>query len=238
MRINFLISQTDKSQAFFSLLCNQCTHPTVSIATPPSHLFLHIHVSFRNQQLIPITTRTPISLSKNPQPISILFIKTETQRKERRKTHLFFFDMEMTCSTKFGYQRLIPEAGCDYEHDDCEEEISEARRQVGIGKGTRSSWFRSKKMPSVRRVRVRVRVRVPSLGRFLRRKSRVMASSVRISIGKVVKRLKESQSHFGDLFAGNYLFLQVNPTSLKYCIEKSWNHHNLGSKYSVSRVAS
>lgn len=30
--------------------------------------------------------------------------------------------------------------------------------------------------------------------------------------GRVVKRLKESRSHLGDLFAGNYLFLPVSPT--------------------------
>ena len=37
---------------------------------------------------------------------------------------------------------------------------------------------------------------------------------------KVKKRFKEGQGHFGELFAGNYLFTQINPTSLKYLEKK------------------
>jgi hypothetical protein len=42
----------------------------------------------------------------------------------------------------------------------------------------------------------------------------------------VLKRLKEGQAHFGDLFAGNYLFMQVNPTPLKY-FERSYYNKNV-----------
>lgn len=54
-------------------------------------------------------------------------------------------------------------------------------------------------------IRKKVRVKIPRLTRFLKR-----------AWMKVCKRLKESRSHFGDLFAGNYMFMQVTPTSLKY----------------------
>ncbi|KAI4388789.1 hypothetical protein MLD38_001087 [Melastoma candidum] len=63
------------------------------------------------------------------------------------------------------------------------------------------------------------------LERFLRRRAKFVAA-VRVSCRKVIKRLKESQSHFGDLFAGNYLFLQVNPTPLKTAaVKKSYEVH-------------
>ncbi|KAK1270306.1 hypothetical protein QJS04_geneDACA004257 [Acorus gramineus] len=59
----------------------------------------------------------------------------------------------------------------------------------------------------------RPRVRVPSLAKALRRKARAACSRLRLSFGRVVKRLRESRSHMGELFAGNYLFMQVNPSS-------------------------
>ncbi|KAL8193543.1 hypothetical protein R6Q57_026678 [Mikania cordata] len=60
-------------------------------------------------------------------------------------------------------------------------------------------------------IKKRLKMKIPSLRKFMRRKARVVMASM----AKVFKRLKESQSHFGDLFAGNYLFLQVTPTPLK-----------------------
>ncbi|XP_010550272.1 PREDICTED: uncharacterized protein LOC104821171 [Tarenaya hassleriana] len=74
----------------------------------------------------------------------------------------------------------------------------------------------------LRRRRRRIRVRVHKLRRFLRKK----AKGVRTGISKVLKRLKESQAHFGDLFAGNYLFMQVNPTCLKYAFDPSLQSSN------------
>ncbi|KAG4912321.1 hypothetical protein JHK82_052901 [Glycine max] len=36
---------------------------------------------------------------------------------------------------------------------------------------------------------------------------------------RMLKRFKDGQVHFGDLVAGNYLFMHVNPTSFK-CLER------------------
>ncbi|CAA7404844.1 unnamed protein product [Spirodela intermedia] len=48
--------------------------------------------------------------------------------------------------------------------------------------------------------------------RLLRRK----AGLVRASLRRVVRRFKEGSSQFGDLFAGNYLFVQVTPAPLRH----------------------
>ncbi|CAH2072767.1 unnamed protein product, partial [Thlaspi arvense] len=86
------------------------------------------------------------------------------------------------------------------------------------------------------RRRIRVRVKIRRLRGFVRKK----ASRVKIGILKLLKRLKESQSHFGDLFAGNYLFMQVNPSSLnnKYVFDRSFQgrNDNFTSKLSLPRV--
>ncbi|CAN7035271.1 unnamed protein product, partial [Brassica oleracea var. botrytis] len=87
------------------------------------------------------------------------------------------------------------------------------------------------------RRRIRVRVKIRRLRGFVRKK----ASKVKIGVLKILKRLKESQSHFGDLFAGNYLFMQVNPSSLntKYVFDRSFQVQNGNlppSKVSLPRV--
>ncbi|PWA82955.1 hypothetical protein CTI12_AA132450 [Artemisia annua] len=94
----------------------------------------------------------------------------------------------MSC-TGFSYQKL-------------RNELSDNEKESIQLKG-RSRWpLRLKKVHMRKRLKLR---------KFMRRKARVIMASLR----KVMKRLKESQAHFGDLFAGNYLFLQVNPTPLK-----------------------
>lgn len=86
------------------------------------------------------------------------------------------------------------------------------------------------------RRRIRVRVKIRRLRGFVRKK----ANRVKTGILKILKRLKESQSHFGDLFAGNYLFMQVNPSSLntKYVFDKSFQSQNgyFPSRLSLPRV--
>lgn len=86
------------------------------------------------------------------------------------------------------------------------------------------------------RRKIRVRVKIRRLRGFVRKK----ASRVKIGILKILKRLKESQSHFGDLFAGNYLFMQVNPSSLntKYLFDKSFQgqNGNIPPKLALPRV--
>ncbi|KAL0351064.1 UNVERIFIED_CONTAM: hypothetical protein Sradi_4255600 [Sesamum radiatum] len=69
-------------------------------------------------------------------------------------------------------------------------------------------------------VRRKLRLKIPNLKRLLRRKVKV----VKVAWKKMYKRLKESQSHFGDLFAGNYLFMQVTPTPFKYVLEHQHNY--------------
>ncbi|KAF2537050.1 hypothetical protein F2Q68_00022776 [Brassica cretica] len=92
--------------------------------------------------------------------------------------------------------------------------------------------YRFKRVLSLRgRRRIRVRVKIRRLRGFVRKK----ASKVKIGVLKILKRLKESQSHFGDLFAGNYLFMQVNPSSLntKYVFDRSFQVQN-GNLPSIS----
>ncbi|KAK8710260.1 hypothetical protein V6N13_145594 [Hibiscus sabdariffa] len=116
----------------------------------------------------------------------------------------------MASATKFSYQRLKHE----------EEEEEEGHDEVA---GRARPWLRLRRVS----VKKRFRVRVPSLRRLLKKKVKL----VRVSLGKVVKRLKESQAHFGDLFAGNYMFIQVNPATMRCFFEKS------GQAYSLSRIA-
>ncbi|CAG7911265.1 unnamed protein product, partial [Brassica rapa] len=98
--------------------------------------------------------------------------------------------------------------------------------------------YRLKRVLSLRgRRRIRVRVKIRRFRGFVRKK----ASKVKIGVLKILKRLKESQSHFGDLFAGNYLFMQVNPSSLntKYVFDRSFQVQNGNlppSKVSLPRV--
>lgn len=98
--------------------------------------------------------------------------------------------------------------------------------------------YRLKRVLSLRgRRRIRVRVKIRRFRGFVRKK----ASKVKIGVLKILKRLKESQSHFGDLFAGNYLFMQVNPSALniKYVFDRSFQVQNGNlppSKVSLPRV--
>ncbi|KAI9177230.1 hypothetical protein LWI28_012635 [Acer negundo] len=117
-------------------------------------------------------------------------------------------------ASKFGYQRLRHEGGgCGSDDDGGDQRVVMKSR----------NWFRFRRV----HIRRRFRLKLPNLRKKVR-----LVSAVRLSCAKVMKRLKESQVHFGDLFAGNYLFLQVNPTSFK-CIE---NLQALPSNYSLPRV--
>ncbi|XP_059452071.1 uncharacterized protein LOC132182756 [Corylus avellana] len=131
---------------------------------------------------------------------------------------------EMASIPKFSYQRLGHEGG----FDDYDEERDD---RDGVVR-SRNNWYsRSKRAPSRRRFRLKV----PSLRRFLRRKVRLL-SAVKVSWGRVLKRLKEGQAHFGDLFAGNYLLIQVNPIPLK-SLKKDYDLKALSSRHSLPRLA-
>ncbi|XP_021298940.1 uncharacterized protein LOC110427708 [Herrania umbratica] len=102
----------------------------------------------------------------------------------------------MAAAAKFSYQRL--------RNEDDELDVDDIRERLT---GRSRSCYKLKRIP----VRRRFRLKVPSLKRFLRGKIKLG----RLSFAKVMKRLKDSQAHFGDLFVGNYMFIQVNPTSMK-----------------------
>ncbi|BAD87311.1 unknown protein [Oryza sativa Japonica Group] len=63
-----------------------------------------------------------------------------------------------------------------------------------------------------RRRRMRPRLRISRLARVLRRKAAAVGGAVRASVAKVVRRLREGSPYVGDLFAGNYMFMQVTPS--------------------------
>lgn len=58
----------------------------------------------------------------------------------------------------------------------------------------------------------RPRLRISSLARALRRKAAAVGGRVRASVAKVAARLREGRPYIGDLFAGNYMFMQVAPS--------------------------
>ncbi|KAL4568294.1 hypothetical protein LXL04_023903 [Taraxacum kok-saghyz] len=108
----------------------------------------------------------------------------------------------MAPATGFSYQRLRNQGG-----EDDNEYLEEMKRAIAHVRA-RIQWTSRLKRVHMRK---RSKMKIPSLKKFLRKRARVMM----LSMAKVVKRLKDSQSHFGDLFAGNYLFMQVNPSPLK-----------------------
>ncbi|KAF3780804.1 hypothetical protein EJ110_NYTH38424 [Nymphaea thermarum] len=97
------------------------------------------------------------------------------------------------------------------------------------------SWTRSSGRFQFRRRRSRLRV--PSLGRFFKRRRSFLAA-FRASCRKVVKRLVEGRAHFGELFAGNYMFMQVTAgaPSMGYCLDKQFMAQHC-SKYLPSKIA-
>ncbi|KAB2610140.1 hypothetical protein D8674_018172 [Pyrus ussuriensis x Pyrus communis] len=125
-------------------------------------------------------------------------------------------------STKLpAYQRLRHDDDLDDEEFDFEKNRVVVRSRTN---NTTTSWCRFR---SFRRAHIRrksFKLKIPSLRRwlFLRRKVKVVSALC----AKVVRRFKEGQSHFGDLFAGNYLFLQINPSPLKALHNKGTPTHN------------
>lgn len=119
---------------------------------------------------------------------------------------------------KLPYQRLSRESSLDFENE----------KDQKIWLKSRSCWYgRFRKVP----IRRRLKLKIPRLRRKIK-----WVSTVRYSVGNIVNRLRESQSHLGDLFAGNYLFLQVNPSSVKG-LKKRHDLHGLPSTYSLPSIA-
>ena len=136
-------------------------------------------------------------------------------------------DLDTTAAPgKFRYRRLRYSE--EFEEAFGRSRGGEERRRRFVGRSKR--WFRIRRASIGRRLK---KLRVPSLRKLLRRKSRLV-TAMRGSIAKVVKRFREGEAYLGDLFAGNYLFLQVNPSSIK-CHK---NHHsalqNFAPTYSLN----
>lgn len=135
----------------------------------------------------------------------------------------------MASAAKFPYQRLKTKgpgvSGGDTGRLVLDGDVFERYRAIVRSK----LWYARLKRVAVKR---RFKLRVPGLRRLLRRRARLVRA-VRVSCAKVLSRLKESQAHFGYLFAGNYLFLQVNPTSMKKLLERSAGGGERGRAYGV-----
>ncbi|RLN21689.1 uncharacterized protein C2845_PM07G34310 [Panicum miliaceum] len=67
----------------------------------------------------------------------------------------------------------------------------------------RQQWQRRARRP---------RLRISGLARALRRRAAAVGGRVRASVAKVARRLREGRPYIGDLFAGNYMFMQVAPS--------------------------
>ncbi|OEL36196.1 hypothetical protein BAE44_0002789 [Dichanthelium oligosanthes] len=78
-------------------------------------------------------------------------------------------------------------------------------RALGAAVARRRQWQQGRR-------RVRPRLRISGLARALRRKAAAVGGRVRASVAKVARRLKEGRPYIGDLFAGNYMFMQVAPS--------------------------
>ncbi|XP_062170344.1 uncharacterized protein LOC133876063 [Alnus glutinosa] len=103
-------------------------------------------------------------------------------------------------SSKLSYYRLGKEGGL---LDEESQEV-EVIRAFGKIRGR----FKIKRLVGWRR-----RPKVVILGlRRLQRKRRIFMR-LRASWSKALERLKNGQAHMSDLFAGNYLFMQVNSST-------------------------
>uniref|UniRef100_A0A7N0TMX5 Uncharacterized protein n=1 Tax=Kalanchoe fedtschenkoi TaxID=63787 RepID=A0A7N0TMX5_KALFE len=114
---------------------------------------------------------------------------------------------------RFSYRKLL-------KHDDCDED-DDVPTAVGAALEAARAVLKARAWSRLRRVPVGRRARVRGLGlgarvrRFVVSRRVRLVRSVKGSWEKVARRVRESQAHFGDLFAGNYMFLQVNPTPLR-----------------------
>lgn len=139
----------------------------------------------------------------------------------------------MASSLKLSYQRLekLPlEADEDHKliKKNYLEDLMVVRRsrRFGGGNGGRQWWGWRRSKP---------RVRIAGLRRLCRRKGNLVAKALRVTMAKVVRRFKEGKPYIGDLFAGNYMFMQVDPSPTIGALKKSlpnyyyhhYNHHNI-----------
>lgn len=104
-------------------------------------------------------------------------------------------------SSKFSYYRLGNEGGLLDEEQP--QELRSAFRKI-------RRWSKINKRFVGRR---RPKVEILGLRRLWRKRKR-FSMRLRASWSKAFERLKNGKAHMSDLFAGNYLFMQVNSTPL------------------------
>lgn len=134
----------------------------------------------------------------------------------------------MASSLKLSYQKLEKSL-----HDQDRDEIVVFKPRSNTGFITRKWSFRTGGTGRRWR-RPRARLRIASLKRVLKRKAKVVGTAFRDSVGKVVKRFKEGKPYIADLFAGNYMFLQVAPSPTMGTLEKSFASRNYSSNLSYA----
>ncbi|CAL0325321.1 unnamed protein product [Lupinus luteus] len=124
---------------------------------------------------------------------------------------------------KLSYKRLQNES---------ELEANILQREVKKAK----AWLKFKALAGRRSPRLRI----TSLRRFLRKRTKFVSRVTVSWCNKTLKKLKNGQSHMNDLFGGNFLFMQGNPTPFGHGVKSynvGYNLHKLPTKYSVSRFS-
>ncbi|XP_020108633.1 uncharacterized protein LOC109724275 [Ananas comosus] len=113
--------------------------------------------------------------------------------------------MASSSMIKLSYQKLhkLPTTS-----DDHEPSTLTKRSSSSSSRRRRSNWLRLDNGVGRRRRWHRPRVTVAGLRRLIRRK----AMAVRSAVAKVARRLKEGRPYAAELFAGNYMFMQVGPS--------------------------
>ncbi|RCV28980.1 hypothetical protein SETIT_5G446700v2 [Setaria italica] len=132
--------------------------------------------------------------------------------------------MPMTGRRSFAYHKLkklppapAPPTATTLEHQDQQQQppppsaaaIQESYQSYYLALGAAVARARRRRQ---RPRRVRPRLRISGLARALRRGAAAAGARVRASVAKVARRLREGRPYIGDLFAGNYMFLQVAPS--------------------------
>ncbi|XP_020594748.1 uncharacterized protein LOC110034852 [Phalaenopsis equestris] len=112
----------------------------------------------------------------------------------------------------FSYQKLKNVE----EREEADEELVIARKKIISYCVQRKRWGRGRW--SWRRPRVRV---AGLLRRAVRGKAAAVRAAMGTSLKKVMIRLKEGRPYVSELFAGNYLFMQVNPSVAMPYLDKS-----------------
>lgn len=137
-------------------------------------------------------------------------------------------DLETAPGGKFRYRRLRYSEEFEEAFGKSRSGGDDQQRKIRRLGGRSRRWFRIRRASIGRKLK---KLKIPNLRKLLRRKSKLV-TAMRGSISKVLKRFKDGEAYLGDLFAGNYLFIQVNPTSMK-CLKNKFPLQNFPPAYSL-----